>query len=78
MSGASGADRPFEVDARGMRCPWPVLRAARAMREHEAVLLHADDPIAGQEAKALAGERGWRFCEVETHLYLLSSGSALR
>ncbi len=60
-----------------MRCPWPVLRAARAMREHEAVLLHADDPIAGQEAKALADERGWRFREVEMHLYLLSSGGVL-
>ena len=35
-----------EVDARGMRCPWPALRAARALRTHCAVLVRADDPIA--------------------------------
>jgi TusA-related sulfurtransferase len=23
----------MRIDARGMRCPWPVLRLARAMRE---------------------------------------------
>ncbi len=52
---------PFEVDARGMRCPWPALRAARAMREHGAVLVRADDPIAPKELAALADERGWVF-----------------
>ncbi|MFN4356172.1 sulfurtransferase TusA family protein [Sphingopyxis alaskensis] len=47
------------VDARGMRCPWPALRLARAMREAEAVLLVADDPNAGREVAALAAEHGW-------------------
>ncbi|WP_120218561.1 sulfurtransferase TusA family protein [Sphingopyxis sp. FD7] len=47
------------VDARGMRCPWPALRLARAMREAEAVLLIADDPNAGREIAALAAEHGW-------------------
>lgn len=47
------------VDARGMRCPWPALRLARAMREARNVLLLADDPQAGREAAALAAQHGW-------------------
>jgi tRNA 2-thiouridine synthesizing protein A len=43
-----------------MRCPWPALRLARAMREAADVLLIADDPQAGREVAALAGEHGWR------------------
>ncbi|MPT47666.1 MAG: sulfurtransferase TusA family protein [Sphingobium sp.] len=49
------------VDARGMRCPWPVLRAAKALREHQAVLIHTDDPRAEVELQALAQERAWAF-----------------
>lgn len=48
------------VDARGMRCPWPALRLARAMREAADVLLIADDPQAGREVAALAIEHGWQ------------------
>ncbi|MBL0913968.1 MAG: sulfurtransferase TusA family protein [Sphingopyxis sp.] len=51
------------VDARGMRCPWPALRLARAMRESAEVLLLADDPQAGREVAALAGEHGWRLTD---------------
>jgi len=50
------------VDARGMRCPWPVIRLARAMRgvaEGDAVRLLADDPAAPGEVSALVAERGW-------------------
>ncbi|USI76004.1 MULTISPECIES: sulfurtransferase TusA family protein [unclassified Sphingopyxis] len=47
------------VDARGMRCPWPALRLARALRETADVLLLADDPQAAREVAALAGEHGW-------------------
>ena len=56
----SEATAPLTIDARGMRCPWPALRLARAMREVADVLLIADDPQAGREAAALAGEHGWR------------------
>lgn len=48
------------VDARGMLCPWPALRLARAMRAANDVLLIADDAQAGREAAALADEHGWR------------------
>lgn len=57
------------VDARGMRCPWPVVRLARAMRELEnrqPVRIVADDPIAPGEIAAFAAEHGWAVIEVET------------
>ena len=47
------------VDARGMRCPWPVLRLARAMRTADAVTILADDPAAPGEIAALAAAHGW-------------------
>lgn len=51
----------IELDARGLRCPWPVLRLARAMREadNRGVAIVADDPAAPGEIAALAAERGW-------------------
>ena len=50
-----------EVDARGLRCPWPALRLARAVRQGaRTVRLRADDPAAPEEIAALAAERGWR------------------
>lgn len=55
----SDADSVVTVDTRGMRCPWPALRLARAMRSDAAVMLLADDPLAGREIAALAAEQGW-------------------
>lgn len=48
------------VDTRGMRCPWPALRLARAMRTAKQVSLLADDPQAAREIAALAASQGWR------------------
>lgn len=54
-----------EIDARGMKCPWPALRAARAMRETGSeiggVIVRADDPIAETELRALAAQWNWTF-----------------
>lgn len=53
---------PRRVDTRGMRCPWPVLRFAKAVREAaigEAVELLADDPKTPNEIAALASVQGW-------------------
>lgn len=50
---------PLPVDTRGLKCPWPVLRAARAMRGHDAILLLADDPVARVDLPLLAAERNW-------------------
>ncbi len=44
------------IDARGMRCPWPALRLARALRNSpgESFALLADDPAAERECRATA------------------------
>jgi len=47
------------VDARGLRCPWPVLRLARAMRNADSATILADDPAARGEIAALAEAQGW-------------------
>lgn len=54
------------VDARGMRCPWPALRLARAMREGGCTVIVADDPAAPREITALAQEQGWSIAAVDT------------
>lgn len=61
-TGGTGAGGWREVDARGLRCPLPALRLARAVREGGPgrYRLVADDPAAGRDIPALAAERGWR------------------
>jgi tRNA 2-thiouridine synthesizing protein A len=53
---------PHIVDARGLLCPWPVLRLTRAVREgaQGSIRVIADDPLAAGEIAALCRERGWR------------------
>jgi tRNA 2-thiouridine synthesizing protein A len=52
-----------------MRCPWPVIRLARAAREMAgpgSIRILADDPIAPGEIAAICGERGWRMSQDES------------
>lgn len=51
---------PVHVHAKGMKCPWPALRAARAMRSANVVTVEADDPNAARELQALTRQHGWR------------------
>lgn len=54
------------VDARGLRCPWPVLRLDRAIRDGaRAVRLLADDAAAAGEVAAYAEARGHSMVRVE-------------
>jgi tRNA 2-thiouridine synthesizing protein A len=53
------------LDTRGLKCPWPVLRAARIMREVDAVLILADDPVALIDIPALAQANDWTIEIVE-------------
>ena len=50
----------IHIDARGMRCPWPAIRLARALREHpgEGIEILADDPAAERELTQLAHAAG--------------------
>lgn len=59
-----------DIDARGLKCPWPALRLARAMRMMKAVVIVADDPIAPAEIAALAEERGWAVADLDTEIGL--------
>ncbi len=54
-------NEPVVVDARGERCPVPVVMAARATRDLPAgavVLLWADDPAAAVDVRAWGWLRG--------------------
>jgi len=56
---AMSGQTPTIVDARGLRCPWPVLRLARALRDGACMVeLLSDDPAAAGEVAAFAAERG--------------------
>jgi tRNA 2-thiouridine synthesizing protein A len=63
---------PVHVDARGMKCPWPALRAARAMRAADAVTVEADDPNAARELAALTQQKGWKFTAMAAHRFELT------
>jgi tRNA 2-thiouridine synthesizing protein A len=55
------------IDARGMRCPWPAIRAARALRETGPPLeILADDPATGGELARLAEAFGVTLLVTET------------
>lgn len=48
-----------EIDARGMRCPWPAIRLARALRQgQDSIRIIADDPAAPAELAAVAAAAG--------------------
>ncbi|HUD94557.1 sulfurtransferase TusA family protein [Sphingobium sp.] len=69
------ADDPVAVNARGMKCPWPALRAARAMREANAIIIEADDPIAPAELAALAQQNQWDFTPLGDQRFFLRQGN---
>jgi tRNA 2-thiouridine synthesizing protein A len=53
-----------QLDARGLRCPWPALRLARTMRQSapgDEVVMIADDPKVAHEIVLLSREHGWAF-----------------
>ena len=68
------SDAPVEVvDTRGMRCPWPALRLARALRTGGGgvIELLADDPAAERECSAVAAAAGRAFEVVEAGRFRL-------
>lgn len=50
------------IDARGLKCPWPALRLARAVRQAGGGCfeLIAEDPAAARDIPRLAEENGWQ------------------
>jgi len=49
------------IDARGMRCPWPAIRLAKALRDGATMVeIAADDPRAAGELASAAAAVGAR------------------
>jgi tRNA 2-thiouridine synthesizing protein A len=58
----------LEVDARGLLCPLPILRLARAFRRAPVgtvALLRATDPAAVEDVKAFCREEGHQLLSIE-------------
>ena len=67
----------IEVDARGMRCPWPALRLAKAARgaaPGTILRLLADDPRAAAEVRALAEPHNWSVAEDAAGVFRVAVG----
>lgn len=55
-----GSQPLIHVDARGLRCPLPVLRLRKFAEGHRGrIELLTDDPAAEADVPAYARERGW-------------------
>ena len=56
----------LSVDARGMRCPWPAIRMAKALREHPDAVVEivADDPAAEGELRSVTEAAGRGFLRI--------------
>jgi tRNA 2-thiouridine synthesizing protein A len=55
--------KSVEVDARGLRCPLPVMRAAQAVESlapGDQLVLTATDPLTVSDVRAWVGESGGR------------------
>lgn len=51
----------IRIDARGMRCPWPAIRLAKALRDGATMVeIEADDPKAAGELASAAAAVGAR------------------
>ena len=62
----SGNTDNLVVNARGLKCPMPVLRLARAVREGARdVALLTDDPAALKDVPAFCAEQGWEISAEE-------------
>ena len=54
------------INARGLRCPMPVLRLARTVREGvRDITLLTDDPAALVDVPAYCAEQGWEIAAQE-------------
>lgn len=64
------------VDARGLKCPLPALRLARAVRERGPgrFRLLADDPAARTDIPALCAERGWTLVAASAQAFEVEAG----
>lgn len=68
----------FEIDARGMACPLPVIKTKKALKENDSVTTIVDNDIATQNLKKLAEQLGLNYQREEiskTHFVTIISKS---
>lgn len=66
----------FEIDARGMACPLPVIKTKKALKENDSVTTIVDNDIATQNLKKLAEQLGLNYQREEiskTHFVTIIS-----
>ena len=76
--GASPSPAPLHVDARGLRCPLPVIRLARAAQrapDGTVIEVWATDPAARADIPAWCRMRGQTLLDVEEHAAAPSAGA---
>jgi tRNA 2-thiouridine synthesizing protein A len=60
----------IRIDARGMRCPWPAIRLAKALRDGATVVeIEADDPRAAGELASAAAAVGAKLAVVRDGVF---------
>ncbi|HBH00238.1 MAG: sulfurtransferase TusA family protein [Rhodobacteraceae bacterium] len=67
-------DADLEIDARGLRCPLPVLRAQRALNglaPGQTLRLLADDPMAAIDLPHFCAESGHRLVAASDGAFLI-------
>lgn len=66
------------IDARGMRCPWPAIRLAKALRDGATVVeIAADDPRAAGELASAATAVGARLTVVGEGVFRVERDAAV-
>ncbi|MFV0623513.1 sulfurtransferase TusA family protein [Sphingomonas sp. ac-8] len=66
------------LDARGLRCPWPALRLARALRTGEQGArfeVLADDPNAEREMRAVAEAAGRTLAKLDNDRFEVAAAA---
>lgn len=61
----------MELDCRGMRCPLPIIKLARAIRDSPEITLLSDDPATLPDLTAWARMTGNQFTQVGVDAYLV-------
>ena len=65
---------PIGLDARGLRCPMPVLRLRKVLMEAPVgttCLVEADDPAAARDIPAFCAEMGWACSQPKARQWLV-------
>jgi tRNA 2-thiouridine synthesizing protein A len=63
----------MELDCRGVRCPIPIIKLAKALKSHPEVVLLSDDPATLPDLKAWSRMTNNTFKILEADTYLVKN-----